>query len=110
MGNVDGAATNIPPVAVAGGEEDEVVEDTYLKVMDHRIPPKQDHTILMTTTVGPMVMTAPAIMIATLANSKKKAIRSQQQVVLQWEDQSKIKNFLIGKNDGVGRHKRIILR
>jgi hypothetical protein len=87
-----------------------VVAATELEAMDHPIVPKLDHTGPMTTTVGPMVMIVQRTMTADHVIIKHRVIKYQQQVVLQWEVPSKIKNSPNGRIDGVGSNKQIILK
>jgi hypothetical protein len=82
-----------------------------LEVMDHPIVPRLDHTGPMTTTtVGPMVMIVQRTMTADHVIIKHLVIKYQQQVGLQWEVPSKIKNSPSGRIDGVGSNKQIILK
>jgi hypothetical protein len=88
----------------------EVGGATKLEVMDHPIVPKLDHTGPMTITVGPMVMIVQRTMIAYHVNIRHLVTKYQQQVGLQWEGPSKIKNSPNGRIDGVGSNKQIILK
>jgi hypothetical protein len=64
----------------------------------------------MTITVGPMVMIVQRIMTADHVSIKHLATKYQQQVELQWEGPSKIKNSPNERIDGVGSNKQIILK